>query len=60
MQLEIPIETVEYVKDLAVGMGKTVIIDPAPAVQICRTASGREWTILSPTRQSWRSCRENR
>ncbi|MBM6738731.1 ribokinase [Faecalicatena fissicatena] len=32
MQLEIPIETVEYVKDLAVGMGKTVIIDPAPAV----------------------------
>ena len=32
MQLEIPVETVEYVKDLAVGMGKTVIIDPAPAV----------------------------
>ena len=32
MQLEIPVETVEYVKDLAVSMGKTVIIEPAPAV----------------------------
>lgn len=32
MQLEIPIETVEYVKQLAVSMGKTVILDPAPAV----------------------------
>ena len=33
MQLEIPAEVVEYVKDLAVDMGKLVIIDPAPAVQ---------------------------
>ena len=32
MQLEIPIETVQYAKDLAVSMGKTVILDPAPAV----------------------------
>lgn len=32
MQLEIPLKTVEYVKDLAVGLGKTVILDPAPAV----------------------------
>ena len=32
MQLEIPLETVQYVKDLAVSKGKKVIIDPAPAV----------------------------
>lgn len=31
MQMEIPASTVEYVKDMAVEMGKTVIIDPAPA-----------------------------
>lgn len=33
MQLEIPLETVQYTKDLAVSLGKTVIIDPAPAVE---------------------------
>lgn len=32
MQLEIPLETVQYVKDLAVSLGKTVILDPAPAI----------------------------
>lgn len=32
MQLEIPLEVVEYVKEIAVRAGKTVIIDPAPAV----------------------------
>ena len=32
MQLEISVEVVEYVKDMAVRLGKTVIIDPAPAV----------------------------
>lgn len=32
MQLEIPVPVVEYVKDLAIGMGKQVIVDPAPAV----------------------------
>ncbi len=31
MQLEIPLDTVEYVKDLAVSLGKVVILDPAPA-----------------------------
>lgn len=31
MQLEIPLDTVLYVKNMAVGMGKTVILDPAPA-----------------------------
>lgn len=32
MQLEIPMETVSYVKELAVKLGKTVIVDPAPAL----------------------------
>lgn len=32
LQLEIPVDTVEYAKNLAVNMGKTVILDPAPAV----------------------------
>lgn len=31
MQFEIPLETVRYVKSLARSMGKTVIVDPAPA-----------------------------
>lgn len=33
MQLEIPVEVVNYVKDYAVRKGKTVIIDPAPATE---------------------------
>lgn len=32
MQFEIPLEVVEYVKEMAVKEGKTVIVDPAPAV----------------------------
>lgn len=31
MQLEIPLDVVAYVKDIAVKEGKTVIVDPAPA-----------------------------
>lgn len=31
MQLEIPLETVEYVAEIAAKLGKTVILDPAPA-----------------------------
>jgi len=31
MQLEIPLETVAYVKELAASEGKLVIVDPAPA-----------------------------
>lgn len=31
MQLEIPVETVAYLKDVAMRLGKTVILDPAPA-----------------------------
>ncbi len=33
MQLEVPIDTVKYVKDIAVSKGKKVIIDPAPAIK---------------------------
>ncbi len=32
MQLEIPLDTVQYVKDIAVKKGKKVVLDPAPAV----------------------------
>lgn len=32
LQFEIPLEIVEYVKDIAVKLGKLVIVDPAPAV----------------------------
>lgn len=32
MQLEIPLDVVEYVKEFAIKEGKTVIVDPAPAV----------------------------
>lgn len=33
MQLEVPVDTVKYVKDIAVSKGKKVIIDPAPAIK---------------------------
>lgn len=32
MQLEIPLDVVEYVKEFAIKEGKTIIVDPAPAV----------------------------
>lgn len=32
MQLEIPLDVVEYTKELAIKEGKTIIVDPAPAV----------------------------
>lgn len=32
MQLEIPLDVVQYVKDVAVQKGKKVVLDPAPAV----------------------------
>lgn len=34
MQLEIPVETVEYVADIAYKSGKKVILNPAPAAKI--------------------------
>lgn len=32
MQMEIPVETVIYAKEKALGLNKTIIVDPAPAV----------------------------
>lgn len=40
MQLEIPVDTVMYVKNLAVRQGKTVILDPAPAIPADRFPAG--------------------
>ncbi|BDF35733.1 ribokinase [Lachnospiraceae bacterium] len=34
MQLEIPIPIVEYVKSLALSMGKQIVLDPAPAANL--------------------------
>lgn len=33
MQLEIPLEVVMYVKEYALSLGKTIIVDPAPATK---------------------------
>lgn len=33
MQFEIPLETVKYVKEIAISKGKKIIIDPAPAIK---------------------------
>ena len=33
IQFEVPVDTVKYVKDIAVSKGKKVIIDPAPAIK---------------------------
>ena len=37
MQLEIPMETVEYVANIAHSKGKTVILNPAPAQQLTKS-----------------------
>lgn len=44
MQLEIPLDTVQYVKDIAVKKGKKVVLDPAPAVS---GLSGEFWQGIS-------------
>ncbi|WP_270395097.1 ribokinase [Mediterraneibacter massiliensis] len=48
MQLEIPLETVQYVKDLAVSKGKKVIIDPAPAVPDLPDSFWKNVTLIKP------------
>lgn len=48
MQLEIPLETVQYVKDLAVSKGKKVIIDPAPAVPNLKDEFWENVTLIKP------------
>lgn len=48
MQLEIPVDTVEYVKDIAVSKGKKVIIDPAPAIKNPNVNLWKGCYILKP------------
>ena len=55
MQLEIPLEVVEYVKELAIELGKLVIVDPAPAVEGSRIISGKGLTSSNRMRQNLRS-----
>jgi ribokinase len=44
-QLEIPIETVEYVADVAYGKGKKVILNPAPAQSLSNALLSRLYAI---------------
>ncbi len=48
MQLEIPLETVRYIKELALKMGKKVVIDPAPALSGLEDSFWKGITILKP------------
>lgn len=48
MQLEIPIETVEYTAEKAKAMGKTVILNPAPAPSYIPGSLIRNADILIP------------
>lgn len=48
MQFEIPIETVTYVKDLAVKKGKIVIVDPAPAVSGLQDGFWKDIDYIKP------------
>lgn len=48
MQLEVPIDTVKYVKDIAISKGKKVIIDSAPAIKNPDTNLWRGCYIIKP------------
>lgn len=48
MQLEIPIETVQYVKNLAISKGKKVIIDPAPAIPNLNDDFWKNVSLIKP------------
>ena len=47
MQLEIPMETIEYVANIASAKGKTVILNPAPAQPLSKSLL-QHVTILTP------------
>ena len=47
MQLEIPMETIEYVAELAASKGKTVILNPAPAQPLSKSLL-KNVNILTP------------
>lgn len=48
MQMEIPFETLEYAKNLAVSKGKKIILDPAPAPMDVSDVFWNDITILKP------------
>ena len=45
LQMEIPFESVCYAVELASGLHKTVILNPAPAPDTCLMKYMRDWTI---------------
>lgn len=48
MQLEIPLDTVQYVKELAIQKGKKVVLDPAPAVPGLTEEFWRGISLIKP------------
>ena len=54
MQLEIDWNVVAYAKDLAVSMGKTVIIDPAPALPGLPDSFWQGVDYIKPNERNWR------
>lgn len=48
MQLEIPLDIVQYVKDIAVEKGKKVVLDPAPAVSGLSDEFWRGISLIKP------------
>lgn len=48
MQFEIPLDTIRYVKEISHSLGKTVIIDPAPAVANLEEDFWKDIDILKP------------
>lgn len=48
MQLEIPLDIVQYVKEIAIKKGKKVILDPAPAVPDLEADFWKGITLIKP------------
>ncbi|MBS6195702.1 MAG: ribokinase [Clostridiales bacterium] len=48
MQLEIPLDVVQHIKDLAVKKGKKVILDPAPAVEGLKEEFWKGVSVVKP------------
>lgn len=48
MQMEIPLDVIRYVKDIAVSRGKKVVLDPAPAIAGLEDGFWKGISILKP------------
>ena len=57
MQLEIPLETVEYATALAYEYGKRVILNPAPASSLNNELL-KKTNVILPNRIEQRCCQE--